>query len=288
MEEIDRAIRALKADIERSNVNGGVNDAFHNFALYLVLLKSSSPSLQSTSKLCEILRQSPLPLYAAVPRPALQLSSAIMCKIIDNLRTTPLVKSQPTQLIVSWNETAAALLSGVLDSSSALLQQTQVIAFSLLRDTLAKHPGNQRRLRDHAVLGWSFIGMAISQSKDYLVIDALLDLVGLLMPSNKTEEGKEKRTTFIKELFGSMKHFSCSFTLVDSILQSIEGSCWEDTSMKVMDALARSDITFVISRIPDQHLTTFPRLIRTSGPPDLLSMSPDPILYPSGSLYSCI
>lgn len=38
MEEIDRAIRALKADVERSNVNGGINDAFHNFALYLVLL----------------------------------------------------------------------------------------------------------------------------------------------------------------------------------------------------------------------------------------------------------
>jgi hypothetical protein len=70
-----------------------------------------------------------------------------------------------------------------------------------------------------------------------------LNMVGwLIPPTNKTELGKAKRTEFIQELFGSEKHFSCSQELVD-ILQYISSSNWEDTAMKVMDALARSDVT---------------------------------------------
>jgi hypothetical protein len=38
MEEIDRAILALKAAVKLSKNNGGVNDAAHDFTLYLVLL----------------------------------------------------------------------------------------------------------------------------------------------------------------------------------------------------------------------------------------------------------
>jgi hypothetical protein len=70
-----------------------------------------------------------------------------------------------------------------------------------------------------------------------------MNIVGCLIPlTHKTEEGRAKRTQFITELFGSEKRFSCSHKLV-CILHSISSQYWEDTTMKVMDALARSDDT---------------------------------------------
>ncbi|KAG1891502.1 hypothetical protein F4604DRAFT_419051 [Suillus subluteus] len=273
MTELERAVEALKAAVKQSGIDKRVGDVVSQFTSYLILLKSSSPSSQSISKLRSILRRPLVPLYAAVPGPALQLSSAVLRKVIDDkLRNAQ--NAQNVQLSAWWNEVAVALLSGVLDfldkhsddmtketiasafyptictlffyqdASLTLLPRTQRTAYSVLHETLSGHPGNQRRLRDPAVLGGSLIGIAISQSKDYLVIEALLDIVGWLIPiTNKTEKGTAKRTEFINNLFGSEKHFSCSQELVD-ILQYISSSHWEDTVMNIMDALARSDITF--------------------------------------------
>ncbi|KAG2146912.1 uncharacterized protein EDB93DRAFT_455734 [Suillus bovinus] len=273
MTEIDRAVEALKAAVKQNGIDKRVGDVASQFTSYLILLKSSSPSSQSISKLRSILRRPLVPLYAAVPGPALQLSSAVLRKVVDEKLRNAL-NSQNIQLSTWWNDIAVAVLSGVLDyldkcsddmtketvalafyptictlffyqdASLILLPRTQRTAYSLLHETLSGHPGNQRRLRDHAVLGGSLIGIAISQSKDYLVIEALLDIVGWLIPiTNQTEKGTVKRTEFINDLFGSKKHFSCSSELVN-LLQYISSSHWEDTVMKIMDALARSDIMF--------------------------------------------
>ncbi|KAG1800848.1 uncharacterized protein HD556DRAFT_964196 [Suillus plorans] len=273
MTELDKATEVLKAAVKQSGIDKRVGDVVSQFTSYLILLKSSSPSSQSISKLRSILRRPLVPLYAAVPGPALQLSSAVLRKVVDEKLRNAL-NTQNLQLSAWWNDVAVALLSGVLDfldkhgddmtketialafyptictlffyqdSSLTLLPRTQRTAYSLLHGTLSRHPGNQRRLRDHAVLGGSLIGIAISQSKDYLVIEALLDIVGWLIPiTNQTEKGTVKRTEFINNLFGSEKHFSCSSELVNT-LQYISSSHWEDTVMKIMDTLARSDITF--------------------------------------------
>ncbi|KAG1754268.1 hypothetical protein EDB19DRAFT_1665522 [Suillus lakei] len=262
MTELERAVEALKAAVKQSGIDKRVGDVVGQFTSYLILLKSSSPSSQSISKLRSILRRPLVPLYAAIPGPALQLSSAVLRRVIDDKLRNALNTQNP-QLSASWNEVAVALISGVLDfldkhsddmtkeaiasafyptictlffyqdASLTLLPRTQMTGYSLLHETLNRHPGNQRRLRDPAVLGGSLIGVAISQSK-----------VGWLIPAtHKTEQGKAKRMEFINDLFGSEKHFSCSHELV-SILQYISSTHWEDTVMKVMDALARSDITF--------------------------------------------
>lgn len=90
---------------------------------------------------------------------------------------------------------------------------------------------------------------------DYLVIEALLDIVGWLIPiTNQTEKGTVKRTEFINNLFGSDKHFSCSSELVNT-LQYISSSHWEDTVMKIMDTLARSDITLWVFRFGNADQT---------------------------------
>ncbi|KAG2349397.1 hypothetical protein BDR05DRAFT_227779 [Suillus weaverae] len=114
MTELERAVEALKAAVKQGGIDKRVGDVVSQFTSYLILLKSSSPSSQSISKLRSILRRPLVPLYAAVPGPALQLSSAVLRKVIDDKLRNAL-NAQNLQLSAWWNEVAVALLSGVLD-----------------------------------------------------------------------------------------------------------------------------------------------------------------------------
>ncbi|KIK95300.1 hypothetical protein PAXRUDRAFT_392773 [Paxillus rubicundulus Ve08.2h10] len=99
-------------------------------------------------------------------------------------------------------------------------------------------------LRDKAVLGGERLATAISRSRDYLLIEALLTLFArLLPPTNDTALGKSRRTKFVKEVLGSPKLFECSVDLLD-IMHKISSTNWDDTAAHLIDALARSDITY--------------------------------------------
>lgn len=129
MTELERAVEALKAAVKQSGIDKRVGDVVSQFTSYLILLvsdqshienrslnlfqKSSSPSSQSISKLCSILSRPLVPLYAAVPGPALQLSSAVLRKVVDDKLRNAL-NTQNFQLSARWNEVAVVLLSGVL------------------------------------------------------------------------------------------------------------------------------------------------------------------------------
>ncbi|KAG2031386.1 hypothetical protein BDR03DRAFT_986444 [Suillus americanus] len=215
-----------------------------------------------------------VPLYVAIPGPAFQLSSAVFRKVI----VRKLRNAQNLQLSAWWNEVAVALLSGVLDfldkHCDDMTKETIASAFYPTTCTLFFHqdasltlsPRTQttfdkqichvihddfidrhilcytKRLADIRVINGGC--EIIPFLEDYLVIEALLYVVGWLIPmSDNTEKGTAKRTEFINDLFGSEKYFSCSPELVN-ILQYISSSYWEDTVMKIMDALAKNDITF--------------------------------------------
>lgn len=91
---------------------------------------------------------------------------------------------------------------------------------------------------------------------DYLVIEALLYVVGWLIPMLTA-----KWTKFINDLFGSNKIFTCSSELVN-ILQCITSSCWESTVMKIMDALAYSNITLWVFWFGNaDHLDRLPETV---------------------------
>lgn len=135
MTELDKAIEALKADVKQSGIDKSVGDVVSQFTSYLILLvsdkphienerlklsqKPSSPSSQSISKLCSILSRPLVPLYAAVPGPALQLSSAVLRKVVDEKLRNAL-NARNLQLSAWWNDVAVALLSGVLVRSHFL------------------------------------------------------------------------------------------------------------------------------------------------------------------------
>ncbi|KAH7916007.1 hypothetical protein BJ138DRAFT_763770 [Hygrophoropsis aurantiaca] len=116
-------------------------------------------------------------------------------------------------------------------------------AYDLLSETVSSHAINQSKLRDKKLLGGERIGYMLSQTKDFILLESLLTLVAWLLPSIKQNSGKAKRTHFIQEVFGSSKWFLCSSEIIQ-ILQNVSTSAWEHTAAKIIDALARSDITF--------------------------------------------
>ncbi|KAG1838398.1 hypothetical protein F4604DRAFT_1691708 [Suillus subluteus] len=114
--------------------------------------------------------------------------------------------------------------------------------------------------------GWSLIDMVVLKSKDYLVIGALLDLVGLLIPSNKMEEGKAKWTAFIKELFGSTERFSCSLMLVD-ILQYMCGEYCYNSVANLIDYYNQDNINRSIT-VSYSHIHTMTMFTSNLLPPN--------------------
>ncbi|KAJ7910634.1 hypothetical protein B0H13DRAFT_2329167 [Mycena leptocephala] len=62
----------------------------------------------------------------------------------------------------------------------------------LLTESVTNHPDNQSRLRSEQLLGPTRMGCTLSQSKDFLVVDALLALIGVLLPPRQTRGAIKK------------------------------------------------------------------------------------------------
>ncbi|KAF9227989.1 hypothetical protein BS17DRAFT_813852 [Gyrodon lividus] len=274
MPAIEKAIEALRIAVHKKGVDRHARDAFSHLTSCLVLLNSSAPSLQATMKLHSVLRQPLLPLYEACLQPTLQLSSALLAKILEKLCDAHSHGDAGSH--AGWDATADVILSGVLD----LLEQKPdskckaavgeilypvicnfffpeasqdpltlsvplcLSAYNTLTEAALWQSVNQDALRDKAVLGGERLAVAISRSRDYLLIEGLLTLFArLLPPTHNTAQGKFRRTKFVKEVLGSPKLFKCSAELLD-IMHKISSTDWDDTAAHIIDALARSDITY--------------------------------------------
>ena len=74
---------------------------------------------------------------------------------------------------------------------------------------------------------------------DFLAIESLLDIICTLIPPVKN--GVEKRSQFIMEVFDP-NLFLCSKSILQ-ILESITDGDWSITAVKIIEALASSDIS---------------------------------------------
>jgi hypothetical protein len=75
-------------------------------------------------------------------------------------------------------------------------------------------------------------------STDFLAIESLFDIICTLIPPIN---GVERRSQFIKEVFDS-DLFKCSKS-ISQILESITDADWSITAVKIVEALASSDIS---------------------------------------------
>ncbi|KAH0830515.1 hypothetical protein J3R83DRAFT_1966 [Lanmaoa asiatica] len=269
MLSVPEVIDALRAALHKKGVENHVQDAFNHIASCLVLLNSSSPSVQMIRKLCTVLRQPLLPLYNACLEPALQLSSIVLSTVLGKLCDAHNVEDE--KLRAAWDATAEVILSGILepghieadgaawevlyriicefffpDSGRGLPVSSLPLclsAYNTLTEAAARQITIRNALCQSTVLGglcwcsWPFI-------QDYLLLEALLMLFArLLPPIHNTSQGKSRRVKFVKEVLGSQKLFKCSAELLD-IMQKTSGTQWDDVAAQMLDALARSDITY--------------------------------------------
>ncbi|KAH7889755.1 hypothetical protein F5I97DRAFT_1847067 [Phlebopus sp. FC_14] len=114
MSAIQDAIEALKATVIQGESDKHVRDALDRVTSFLILLNSSSPSLQAIRKLRSVLRQPLQPLYAASLEATLQLSSAVLSQILGE-RLPDARRVGDTASCAEWDATANVILAGVLD-----------------------------------------------------------------------------------------------------------------------------------------------------------------------------
>ncbi|KAL6306614.1 hypothetical protein BKA93DRAFT_149887 [Sparassis latifolia] len=277
MDIVDSSLRSLRkaADKGPAKERKKHTETIDQVASHLVLLKSSTISLEASCKVASCLRDPLLPLYATYPLPALQFTAALFRKIYHEKVLTSLGMQLEEQKAI-WESVLNSLLSGVLDfldnsdnetaksSIGAALYPTlceicfslsapmmsvdlRFSAYTLLSDSVAAHTANQQKLRDKEILGGERLGSMIWRTRDYLVMESLLNLFARLLPSTKSSNsGRAKRAAFIHSVFLSSpppEVGNVGKELVE-ILERVSSQDWEDTAIRIVEALANANITF--------------------------------------------
>ncbi|KAI0751808.1 hypothetical protein C8Q80DRAFT_599396 [Daedaleopsis nitida] len=275
MDDIESALNRLNACIAKTKDNKRLEDAAAHVSTHLVLLKLSTISAQVSERLSNFLRESLAVLYAAVPDPTLRLAAAIFESVYHN-RLLPAIGSPRGDQQALWESLLYALLSGILDyleineskkakdavgnalfvvlsdvcfSLSAPRTGTDLrcTAYNLLVDAAASHQVNQNKLRDEQILGGARLGSCIWRTRDYLALEGLLNLFARVLPStNKSSSGRAQRTTFIHSVFESTAPPELAHTgrQITEILEHVPTSDWEETSYRIVDALARGNVAY--------------------------------------------
>ncbi|KAF8633721.1 hypothetical protein AX17_004379 [Amanita inopinata Kibby_2008] len=270
MQDINKAYLALKEEALRTNKRQDVIDTINFLPSIAEALELPSMSQGSFQKLSFILRSRMLHLYRTKLTPALQYAAAVLVTISE-VKIRKLTKPSDAKVKTSWENVQESLLSGVLD----FLEQQQTDAnrteiasifcpvlchnffpqqfesvvdvrasvlctiFQLLSEVVICHSNNQHKLRDSKSLGGKRLGLLLAQCRDFLAIEALLELIGNLIPSTKN---LERRTIFIQDVFSS-SHFRCSAEVV-KLLDRATSTSWDMTCTRICDALAKSDIRY--------------------------------------------
>ncbi|KAF8352355.1 hypothetical protein F5887DRAFT_25532 [Amanita rubescens] len=282
MNVLVKSFQSLQDDLSRRNETAQAADSIKALASVVDILKTSHIPETTFTKLTLILRSRMLPLYRIALKSALRYAAAVLGAISD-------IKSQNPDDVKqkeSCDNAHKSLLSGVLDYleqyqtnenqalvASALypflcreffpLPDNAVgdvqdallcTVFQVLSESAISHPGNQHKLRDPNVLGGKRLGLMLRQCKDFVALEALLELVGNIIPSAKKTE---RRNKFIQEVFDP-KEFACSLEIVQ-LLERVSCTGWDATSTKIFDALAKLDSSY-----PQPFETTQIRIQRAS------------------------
>ncbi|KAK0459522.1 uncharacterized protein EV420DRAFT_1763236 [Desarmillaria tabescens] len=232
------------------------------------LLDISSPSLNIIEKIGSRLRKPLLPLYQHCTDPALRFCSATL-NFISVKKVQPALLVQANSLVVAWQATQSALISGVLDfiernptneNKKSIATELYTVlcdgyflstpterltvgvnlAYILLTESASLNE-NRLVLQDPKLLGAKRIGATLAGCKDYLAIEALLELFASILPPT-TKGANDKRRRFLQLVFDP-ELFACGAQLIKS-LSSPSTIDWETLSIEIITTLSKSDITF--------------------------------------------
>ncbi|KIM48842.1 hypothetical protein M413DRAFT_21153 [Hebeloma cylindrosporum] len=270
MNSINAAFRGLASiKATRKGKDSLVDDAINQLSSIPILLEFPAASPATFSRLAELLRAQLLPLYHASLSLSLDYVVAVL-QFIHHNKVIPALNAG--NAIHVWESLLSSLFSGILDflDEKSNTKHREIIAsvlhpvfcslyfdqspgslfskfsgdmlsvvYQLLMATIECNGRSAAKLRDHDI-GSKCLGLTIRQTKDFLALEAILDLFGSIIPLVKG--GREKRSHYIKEVFSS-SIFECSDLVVEH-LEHISSPDWSITSMKIIKTLADWDLSF--------------------------------------------
>ncbi|KAI5899930.1 uncharacterized protein SCHCODRAFT_02695189 [Schizophyllum commune H4-8] len=243
----------------------------------LPLLDLSSPSDASLRKLLEHLRAPLLPLYADHTEAMLDYCRAVLVYISDK-KIGAFTGPGKDELRESWEPVLDSLLNGVIDFLENSTKKTdgkyQIKAaigdklystlcrlyfpdekddivtagpsllsavYMLMSDAAIRHSDNRRRLRSSEFLGPKRIGWMLAQTKEFVVIEHLLEVFATALPSSK-DQGGQTRQKYIEDVFDPAL-FRCHDEAIN-ILANMRSADWSETSPHIMATLAEGSLTY--------------------------------------------
>ncbi|KAJ7695477.1 hypothetical protein B0H17DRAFT_1198698 [Mycena rosella] len=265
MEGVARAIDSLKK-VSSKDKSDKIQTAIGELSSILSLLNLSTASRKILGRLNKIFRDNLHALYAAYP--------VLMCRfcaaVLGAIFTDKVETAGDLTLQRSWEDVQKSVVSSILD----FLEQhpsmsNKTVAGNLLFPTICDMfyprgtsfkwtspslifnvnlllteaatdcPDNQSQLRTDKVLGATRIGFALSQHKDFFVVDSLVAFIGVLLPARTTAS---KRSEFVDAVF-TPRLFSCS-SQIKRLIAGSSSTEWDPVVTQITTTLAESDISF--------------------------------------------
>ncbi|KAL1755327.1 hypothetical protein FB107DRAFT_290918 [Schizophyllum commune] len=243
----------------------------------LPLLDLSSPSDASLRKLSEHIRAPLLPLYADHTEAMLEYCCAVLVYISDK-KIGAFTGPGKDDLRDSWEPVLDSLLNGVIDFLENSTKKTDgkyhikaaigdklyptlcrlyfprekddivsagpsllSAVYMLMSDAAIRHSDNRRRLRSSELLGPKRMGWMLVQTKEFVVIEHLLEVFATALPSSK-DQGGQTRQKYIEDVFDPAL-FRCHNEAIN-ILANMRSADWSETSPHIMATLAEGSLTY--------------------------------------------
>ncbi|KAH9887682.1 hypothetical protein C8Q73DRAFT_712867 [Cubamyces lactineus] len=277
MESVYEALKAVQAAVTKVKTKEKIHltETVAQLSSQLVLLKLQMLSNKVADKLSKFLRDSFSALYTCIELPALHLASCVF-KFTYHERLLPAIGTIQREQQYLWERVLYGLLAGILDfldthdtkgsknavgealypalsdmcfslSAPKTCVDLRCTAYNILCDSAASHQDNQQKLRDKDVLGGERLGSCIWRTKDYLALEGLLNVFARALPSTyNSASGRAKRTAYIQSVFVTRappELISTGRAIAD-LLENVPTSDWEETALKIVDVLAKANITF--------------------------------------------
>ncbi|KAI0792899.1 hypothetical protein C8Q75DRAFT_751872 [Abortiporus biennis] len=263
-------LRSLVKRNKDKKLRAELLQVLENLQSFHVLLKTSSTTPSNSDKLQKHFRKPLLSLYAAYPPPSLQLAAVLARQLYDEKILAELTAGRADK-VSQWEAVLKSLLLGILDFldehndrhtkeiiGSTVYDALCSFAFSLsipntssrLRTTLydllsesaRSNKVNQERLRDPIYMGSQKLGLQIWLSKDYLVLESLLNLFARLLPPS---HHKTKRAAFMRAVFVEAYEENTKVgQQIVKVIQEFRSTDWDHIAVKVVEVLAASSISF--------------------------------------------
>ncbi|KAG6898567.1 hypothetical protein C0993_006007, partial [Termitomyces sp. T159_Od127] len=268
---LSSAAQAIQTASSKVKLTHELEESLEQLKSIAKLLEINTLSPAAFQRLSLLLRRTLLPLYTTFPVLGIRYAVAVLATIFD-AKMLPTPKNSATNSAANWEAVQASLLSGVLDflESNPSYETRDIVANSfyptlrivffprtdptfrpgpdllyilcqVLSETVTLHPDNQEQLRNKDVLGGTNLGLILSQSKNILVIEALLELIVKLLPSNRTSAAA--RNKFVQDVF-DVATFECGDVISRILGTTPPTANWDVVFIDIIDLLADTNSAF--------------------------------------------